>query len=43
MYRVLMADIPISEDQLNELVTQGMQLITIIYFNGKFYFYFLQP
>lgn len=40
MYVVLMADTPITAEQLNELANQGMRLVTIIQFSGKFYFYF---
>ncbi len=42
MYRILMAKSPISEEQLNEMAKEGMWLVTIIQYQGNFYFYFDQ-
>lgn len=38
-YKILQADSPINEKQLEELAQQGWELITIIQWSGNFYFY----
>jgi hypothetical protein len=41
-YKVLAADSPINEKQLERLAHEGWQLITVVEWRNSFYFYFIR-